>query len=79
MCLAYVGVGGAGAVLGVPVGSLSPTSTKNVCVCVYISRTFVLQLANRVSWFCCCVWSEKCVKKMACALRMLVWVALAPY
>ena len=32
MCLAYVGVGGACAVLGVLVGSLSPTSTKNVCV-----------------------------------------------
>ena len=29
----------------------------------YISRTFALQLANRVSWFCCCVWSENVFKK----------------
>ena len=34
-----------------------------MCMCEYISRTFALHLANRVSWFCCCVWSEKCVKK----------------
>ena len=48
---------------GVPVGSLSPTSTINVCVCEYISRTFALQFVNRVSWFCCCVWSENVIKK----------------
>ena len=34
-----------------------------MCVCEYTSRTFALHLANRVSWFYCCVWSEKCVKK----------------